>query len=47
MKIAFAFLTTFIANVVLAQDALIPKARSLTLQEFVAVVSTAVETDFE
>jgi hypothetical protein len=45
MKLAFV-VSALLANVVTAENAE-PKARSLTLEEFVGIAATAVQTDFE
>jgi hypothetical protein len=49
MKLVFAFASALLLKSASAQDdaAPSPKARSLTLQEFMAIAATAVETDFE
>ena len=43
-----SLLASLLLSIASAQDAEItPKARSLTLEEFIAIAATAVETDFE
>jgi hypothetical protein len=45
MKFAFFVSSALVANIS-AEDAE-PKARSLTLEEFIGIAATAVENDFE